>query len=48
MSDKGYKKDRDIKYANMWISLQSIYLRAIKNKGIPLHAALIEQQGSGI
>lgn len=42
------KNDGDMKYVNMWISLQSIYLRAIENKGVPFHAALIERKGLGI
>lgn len=43
----GSKNDGDMKFVNMWISLQSIYLKAIENGGIPLHAALIERDGKG-
>lgn len=44
----GDKNDGDMKFVNMWISLQSLYLKAIENGGIPLHAALIERDDKGI
>lgn len=46
-SIKSIDEQNEIKYANMWIALQSIYLKAIENGGIPLHAALIEYNGKG-
>lgn len=46
-SIKSIDEQNEIKYANMWIALQSIYLKAIENGGIPLHAALIEYDGKG-
>lgn len=44
----GDKNNGDMKFVNMWVSLQSLYLKAIENGGIPLHAALIERNGKGI
>lgn len=45
---KNFDAQNEIKYTNMWIALQSIFLKAIENGGIPLHSALIEYDGKGL
>jgi len=38
----------NIEYANMWNSLQAIYLRSIHKGGLPFHAGLAELDGRGV
>ena len=46
--EMGDEEDRDLNIIRMWLSLSPVYNRALESGGLPLHAALVERNGTGV
>ncbi len=46
--EMGDEQDHDLEIVRMWLALSPIYDRTLQSGGLPLHAALVERNGTGI
>jgi SynChlorMet cassette protein ScmC len=46
--EMGDNEDHDLDIVRMWLSLSPVYNRALESGGLPLHAALVERNGTGV
>ena len=46
--EMGDEEDRDLDIIRMWLCLSPVYQRALESGGLPLHAALVEKNGTAV
>jgi SynChlorMet cassette protein ScmC len=46
--EMGDEEDHDLNIVRMWLCLSPVYKRALESGGLPLHAALVERNGTGV